>query len=182
MATAFGITGSTVSRRIFRYPIVRASAITASASARPDPPATKLRAKIEALHLADSGFEFVQRDATRQFASVFSQQQAAVRRGVISRKARKFLVETLKAQAEAERFSILEKKLTSLSHLGRRLRLLQSKSGIGHAIIPSDSNAASEPKAGPSTALAALRCGRDDRERSVSSPSTCRRSHSARVR
>src|SRR4029077_11731811 len=99
-------------------------------------PAAKLRAKIKTLHLANSGFQFMQSHATGLLTLVFSQQQPAIRRGVVSRKSRKFLVEALKAQAEAERFSILAKKFTHLSNLARRFRLPQGKSGISHAVFP----------------------------------------------
>lgn len=95
----------------------------------------KLWTKIEALHLANSRFQFVQRHTACQCAAIFRDQQPAFRRRIISRKAGKFLIETLKAQAEAERVCILEEKLACLSDLGRRLRLVESESGISHAIV-----------------------------------------------
>ena len=65
------------------------------------PFAAELWTKIKALHLADVGFEFVQGDAGGELPVVLSEQEAAFRRGVVSWKTFKFLVEILEAEAEA---------------------------------------------------------------------------------
>ena len=65
----------------------------------------------------------MQRNTTRQLTPVLGNQQPAIGRSIVSGKAGEFLLEALKAQAEAERFSVLEKKLTRLRDLGRRFCL-----------------------------------------------------------
>jgi hypothetical protein len=83
----------------------------------------KLRAKIKALHFAGIRFQLVQRHASRQLAFIFCHQQAAIRRGIATGKSGEFLVEVLEAKAEAERFSVLEEKLSRLRDLSMRFRL-----------------------------------------------------------
>ena len=121
MATALGITGSTVSRRIFRYPIAAGLRDHGFRQRASHASAAKLRTKIKPLHLADFRVQFVQRDTTSQLAAILRQQQPAGRRGVIPGKPGKFLIETLKAQTEAERLRVLEKKLTGLINLAQAI-------------------------------------------------------------
>jgi hypothetical protein len=78
----------------------------------------------------------VQCHAAGQPTQILCDQQSPVRRGVVSGQPGKFLVEALKTQTEAKRFGVFEKKLTSLSDLGRRFGLRQGKSGIAHAVAP----------------------------------------------
>jgi hypothetical protein len=61
----------------------------------------------------------MQRDATGQLVSIPGQQKTSVGRGVISGQSGEFLVETLKAQTEAEGLCVLEKKLAGLFNLCR---------------------------------------------------------------
>jgi hypothetical protein len=65
----------------------------------------------------------VERDASRQLAFIFCQQQAAMGRCIVARKPGEFLIEVLEAKAEAERFCVLEEKVASLRDLSIRFRL-----------------------------------------------------------
>jgi hypothetical protein len=51
----------------------------------------------------------VKRDAPSENAFIFGKKQAAFRRSIVARKRRKFVIEILKAQAETQRFGVLEK-------------------------------------------------------------------------
>ncbi len=119
MATAFGITGSTVSSRIFRQPDAAGFGNHRFRQNASQAPAAKLRAEIEPLHFADSRLQSMQRHATCQLAPIRREQQPAVGRSVISGEAGEFLVETLKAQTEAERLCVLQKEFAGLFNLGR---------------------------------------------------------------
>ena len=69
---------------------------------------------VKALHLTGSGFKFAQSDASRNVVSVSGKQQTPGRRGVGARKAFQLLIETLEAQAEAERTAVFEEEVASL--------------------------------------------------------------------
>ena len=70
-----------------------------------------------------SVFQFVQRHASGELVLVFGQQQSAVRRDVVARKIRQFLIEVLEAEAEAERSRVFEEKFAGLRDLRGRLGL-----------------------------------------------------------
>src|SRR5258707_8150117 len=70
--------------------------------------AAKLRAQVQAFHLADTGSQLVKRNAGRKFAVVFREQQAAVWGSVLAGKFREFFVETLKAEAETEGLGVFQ--------------------------------------------------------------------------
>jgi hypothetical protein len=61
----------------------------------------------------------MQRHTTCKLAPIRREQQPPVGRSVISGEAGELLIETLKAQTEAERLCVLEKKFASLFNLGR---------------------------------------------------------------
>jgi len=61
----------------------------------------------------------MQCDATRQLASILSQQKPPLGWGVISGEPGELLVEALKTQTEAERLCILKKKFACLFNLAR---------------------------------------------------------------
>jgi hypothetical protein len=50
----------------------------------------------------------MERNAAGELAFIFHQQQAALRRSVVTRKSGKFLVEVLKAEAEAQGLRVLQ--------------------------------------------------------------------------
>ncbi len=78
----------------------------------------------------------MQGDATGQLAPVLRYKKPPVGRGIVTRKACQFLIEALKAQTEAERLCIFEKKFAGLFDLYRRFRLRHGEPGISHAFIP----------------------------------------------
>jgi len=78
----------------------------------------------------------MQRDAACQLASIFCYEKPAAGWGVVSGEACEFLIEILKAQTEAERFSILDEKFTGPFNLLRRLHLRHGKSGVAHDLLP----------------------------------------------
>ena len=80
-----------------------------SASDAPQPFAAKFRAQVQTLHLADAVFKFMQRNASGELAIVFGQQQPSLGRSVVAGKSGQFLIEILKAQAEAQGLRVLEK-------------------------------------------------------------------------
>jgi hypothetical protein len=69
----------------------------------------------------------MQSNTTSGLAVVSCENQPTARRGVVSGKAGEFLIEALKAQAEAERLSIFKEELADLRYLGRRFCLLKNK-------------------------------------------------------
>ncbi|PYV47669.1 MAG: hypothetical protein DMG92_15800, partial [Acidobacteria bacterium] len=68
-------------------------------------------------HFADLGAKFVQGNTACGVALMRGEQQTAVGRGIVSGERCEFLVETLKAEAEAERLSVFEKELAGLGNL-----------------------------------------------------------------
>src|ERR1700674_2087830 len=72
------------------------------------------RPHVKPLHLADTGFEFAQRNASGGVACVSCKQQSPARRAVGARKGFQLLIETLEAQAEAERTAIFKEEAASL--------------------------------------------------------------------
>jgi hypothetical protein len=61
--------------------------------------------------------------AAGELAIVFCKEEATVGRGVVSGEACQFFVETLEAQAEAERFAVYEEEFAGLGDLGGSLCL-----------------------------------------------------------
>src|ERR1019366_2850486 len=80
----------------------------------PEPEAAILRPYVKPLHLADAGLKLAQRDATSGVVRVSGQQQSPARRPVSARKVFQLLIETLEAQAEAQRTAIFEEKASRL--------------------------------------------------------------------
>ncbi len=76
----------------------------------------------------------MQRHTSCELCLVIREQQSARGRHVISRKFGQFLIEVLEAKTEAERFGILEEKLTRLDDLAGRLSLRnrQSRDGVSY--------------------------------------------------
>src|SRR6202521_1798481 len=72
------------------------------------------RPHVKPLHFADTGFEFAQRNASGGVACVSRQQQSPAWRAVGARKTFQLLIETLEAEAEAERTAIFEEDAASL--------------------------------------------------------------------
>src|SRR5207302_6428363 len=91
------------------------------------PLAPKLRAQVKALHLTNLRLQAMQGYASGKSAVVLCEQQTAIGRGVVSRKADEFLIETLEAQAEAKRLCVFEKELACLSDVVCRFYLHQGK-------------------------------------------------------
>jgi len=75
--------------------------------------------KVEALHFADVGFEFAERDAAGELTLEFRQEQPAARRGVLSGQCGEFLIEILETQTEPERVGIIKEELPDARNLGR---------------------------------------------------------------
>ena len=94
--------------------------------------AAKLRAQVEALHFADAGLKFVQGDAACELPFVRCQQKAAFGRSVVAGKAGEFLVEVLKAEAEAEGLRVFEEEFAGLGDLGRRFGLRRTSNALYH--------------------------------------------------
>ena len=72
------------------------------------------RPHVQPLHFADTGFQSAQCNASGGVACVPGKQQSPARRDVGAGKAFQLLIETLEAQAEAERTAIFEKEAASL--------------------------------------------------------------------
>src|SRR5271167_2290865 len=85
--------------------------------------ATKRGTQVEALHFTDSGFEFMESNASGQLGFILCQQKAAVGRGVVAGEAIEFLVEVLKAEAEAEGLRVFEEEFAGFGDLRWRCRL-----------------------------------------------------------
>ncbi|SPE24501.1 hypothetical protein SBA7_1030018 [Candidatus Sulfotelmatobacter sp. SbA7] len=62
-----------------------------------------------------------------QLTLEFSQQKTATGRRVVAGQSCKFLIEVLKAEAEAQRLGVFEKKFAGLGDLGRSRRLQKYK-------------------------------------------------------
>jgi hypothetical protein len=71
----------------------------------------------------------MQRDTARELALVFGEQQAAIRRCVVSGQSCKFLIETLETEAEAERVGVLKEKFPDLRDLRGGFNLGERKTG-----------------------------------------------------
>jgi hypothetical protein len=72
------------------------------------------RPHVKPLHLADTGFEFAQRNASGGVVCGSGKQQSPARRAVGARKVFQLLIEALEAQAEAERTAIFEEEAANL--------------------------------------------------------------------